>query len=87
MFEANLRSREFIKEDQLLLTDFMSDLDRHYAEKKRRDFLTRARSLILMDDYNTVMVGEQQNVVEDGMFWLPQCKVSERKTLRLEPLP
>jgi len=56
-FEHALLAKEFIKADQLILTGFMADLERHYAEKKRRRFLTQARSLILMDDYNTVTVG------------------------------
>jgi len=77
-FETTLLSKEFIKEDQLLLTGFMGDLDRHYAEKKRRRYLTQARSLILMDDYSTVVVGEETSTKDDGAFCLPRCKVSSR---------
>jgi len=82
-FEHQLLALEFIGQDQLLLTGFMGDLDRHYVEKKRRHFLTQARSLIVMDgNYSTVTVGEQalQDVPEtaEGLFRLPQCKISTR---------
>lgn len=42
----------------MLLSAFVDDIDRHFAEKKRRQFAAQARVLIMDDDHNTVEIAD-----------------------------
>jgi hypothetical protein len=64
-FERTLLTRGFITEDHMLLSAFVDDIDRHFAEKKRRQFASQARVLMMDDDHNSVEIQETEAADEE----------------------
>ncbi len=87
-FENKLASKQFIDEQQKLLSTFVDNVDAHFADKKREQVLTEARRLLLNKEYITVDISthttqsthfseSELHETEAGLFQFPlNCKIN-----------
>ncbi|TPX54936.1 hypothetical protein PhCBS80983_g05687 [Powellomyces hirtus] len=55
-FDRTMKDAGYFDEDQSELTDFVSKIHRHSAEKRRAELLTLVRDILQSEDQNTVQV-------------------------------
>jgi len=99
-FESKLESLGYIQEDARPLSAYAKNVDEHFAHKKRKSLLSRARELMLNEDHNTVEIVEYtertpiddhvvstvvNDIVFDESIWrLPKCRVRITTTKIME---
>ncbi|KAK3119014.1 hypothetical protein QOZ80_9BG0712370 [Eleusine coracana subsp. coracana] len=79
-FENTLRSMMFISSDRKdgRLTQFVDDVEVHFAVRKRNEIMVKARYILVQYDYNNPLEsGNQDDSVVDLLFQPEKCFVSK----------